>query len=62
MSTSLMIHIFIFRSDIEQEKGSHSMQIDVQLSGQMEGAGPPSTAYRSTTNTKLSSLTRPILL
>jgi hypothetical protein len=29
MSTSEMIYVFIFRSDIEQEKGLHSMRIHV---------------------------------
>ena len=57
-----MIYVFIFRSDIEQEKGLHSMQIDVQLSGQMVRAQPLLAAYCSATNTELSSLTRPILL
>ena len=51
MSTSLMIYVFIFKCDIEEEKGLHSMQIDVQLPGQMMGARPPSAAYCSTTNT-----------
>ena len=55
-----MIYVFIFRSDIEQEKGLHTLQIDVQLSGQMVTAQPLSAAYYSTTNTELSSLTRPI--
>jgi hypothetical protein len=57
-----MIYVFIFRSDIEQEKDLHSMQIDVQLSGKIVGARPPSAAYCSTTNTELSILARPILL
>ena len=46
-----MIYVVIFRSDIEQEKSLHSMQIDVQLSGQIVGARPLSAAYCSTTNT-----------
>ena len=37
-----MIYVFIFRSNIEQEKGLHSMQIDVQISDQMLGARPSS--------------------
>ena len=59
MSTSQMIHVFIFRSDIERQKGLHSMQIDVQFSGKMVGARPPSAAFCSMTNTELSSLTPP---
>jgi hypothetical protein len=57
-----MVYVFIFKSDIEQEKDLDSMQIDVQLSGKIVGARPPSAVYFFTTNTKLSSLTRPILL
>ena len=57
-----MIYVFIFRSDIELEKDLHSMQIDVQPSGKIVGARPPSAAYCSTTNTESSILTRPILL
>jgi hypothetical protein len=57
-----MIYFFIFRSDIEQEIGLHSLQIDVQLSGKIVEARPPSAAYCSTTNAELSILTRPILL
>ena len=51
-----MIYVFIFRSDIEEEKDLHSMQIDVQLSGKTVGALSPSAAYCSTTNTELSIL------
>ena len=57
-----MIYVFIFRSDIEQETCLHSMQIDVQLSGKIVGARPPSAAYCSTANTELSILTRRIFL
>ena len=38
------------------------MQIDVQLSGKIVGARPPSAAYCSTANTELSILTRRIFL
>jgi hypothetical protein len=57
-----MIYFLIFRSDIEQERGLYSLQIDVQLSGKIVGARPPSAAYSSMTNTELSIMTRPILL
>ena len=48
-----MIYVFIFRSDVEQAKGLHSMQIDVQLSGKIVGALPPSAAYYSTKKTEI---------
>ena len=52
-----VIYAFIFRSEIEQEKGLHSMQIDVHLSGQMVGARPSSAA-----NAELGSLKRSIFV
>ena len=57
MPTSEMIYVFIFRSEIEQEKGLHSMRIDVQLSGQMVGARPSSAV-----NAELGSLKRRVFV